>query len=102
MKWQKVFEVKLEGIKCDAPDCDYEDNSVDIDEYQDYLNRPCPKCGASLLTEKDLATIDGMQFMERLFSWIRYPISSPRIDIKCDMDGSGKINASEIRIDKNE
>lgn len=44
---------KIGGIKCDNPLCDYRDETVDYREYKEWINRPCPKCGANLLTKAD-------------------------------------------------
>lgn len=43
------------GIGCDNKFCDYVDASVKVNELKDWLNKPCPKCGSNLLTEKDYA-----------------------------------------------
>jgi phage FluMu protein Com len=54
MKDQKNIEVlDLGGIQCD--NCDWEDNTaLTIAELEVYLDKPCPNCGANLLTEDDL------------------------------------------------
>lgn len=41
------------GIKCDNPECDFVDQEVRIEDYKDWLNKPCPKCGSNLLTQAD-------------------------------------------------
>lgn len=43
--------VKVVGIKCD--NCDYENTSVKPHEFQSWVNKPCPKCGESVLSESD-------------------------------------------------
>ncbi len=45
--------VKVEGIRCDNPSCDYENIDVQPHQYQAWVNQPCPKCGEVLLTEND-------------------------------------------------
>ena len=47
----KNVELHCNGIKCDH--CDYKDNSVKVEDYKDWLNKPCPKCGENLLTQED-------------------------------------------------
>ena len=42
-----------EGIVCDNPACDYRDPEGTLDKLEEYLNKPCPKCGENLLTEQD-------------------------------------------------
>lgn len=46
-----VFEIH--GIKCDTPGCDFVDETVSWTDYAEWVNRPCPKCSANLLTEAD-------------------------------------------------
>ncbi len=49
----KPIEVTGGGIKCDNPKCDYVDESVKMEDYDQWLNKPCPKCGENLLNEED-------------------------------------------------
>ena len=46
-------EMEVHGIKCDNPTCDYNDMSVKLEEYPEWVNKPCPKCGENLLKEED-------------------------------------------------
>lgn len=46
--------LKIEGITCDNPKCDYENRIIDPSQYEFWVNKPCPKCGQLLLTEQDL------------------------------------------------
>ncbi len=59
---------KVCGIKCDAKGCDYCDPTVLIEELEDWLNKPCPKCNANLLTEEDFAMAEGMQAMVEMLN----------------------------------
>lgn len=47
------MELRSNGVQCDNPKCDFKDESVGFDRVIEYLNKPCPKCGANLLTEED-------------------------------------------------
>lgn len=51
----KLAECTIYGIKCDH--CDYRDDSVQFEDYPLWLNRPCPKCGANLLTQADFDAV---------------------------------------------
>ena len=51
-----AVDYKIGGIKCDNPDCDFKDMTVEFKDYSAWLNKPCPKCGANLLTQADLET----------------------------------------------
>lgn len=45
------MELNISGLKCDH--CDYRDDDVQFSEYKNSINKPCPKCGNSLLTEQE-------------------------------------------------
>ena len=48
-----AIEASIKGLRCDAPDCDYSDMDIDVEEYSKYIDAPCPDCGANLLTQAD-------------------------------------------------
>ncbi|MBB6622049.1 hypothetical protein H7E67_01270 [Clostridium gasigenes] len=48
-----ALEMNMGGIKCDNPNCDFNDMNVNAEDYKEWLNKPCPKCGENLLTEED-------------------------------------------------
>lgn len=48
----EVIEFKGGGIKCDY--CEYRNDTVQVDDYDNWLNKPCPDCGKNLLTKDDL------------------------------------------------
>ena len=43
--------IEQQGIKCD--NCDWNDMEIPSSDYPNWVNKPCPKCGANLLTEED-------------------------------------------------
>ena len=40
---------RIYGIKCDK--CTYRDDTVEFEQYPEYINKPCPLCGTILLTD---------------------------------------------------
>jgi hypothetical protein len=60
---RKIIETQIGGIKCDAPGCGWRcpsrwhDDTVEWNDVHaavaTWLNKPCPDCGANLLTEAD-------------------------------------------------
>lgn len=50
---EKNLELKESGLKCDNTECDWRDDSVVFDNYKEWINKPCPKCGENVLTEED-------------------------------------------------
>jgi len=41
----------ISGIKCDK--CKFSDPTVKYEDYDKWLNKPCPDCGENLLTQED-------------------------------------------------
>lgn len=86
---------KISGIKCDAPGCDYIDHEGTLENYPAYLNAPCPKCGANLLTQADLDTtlalVATCKAINSAFAGVIKPTEEPqaRVRIRAHMDGSG-------------
>jgi hypothetical protein len=51
---EERIQVSSGGLQCDNPACDWTDPTVKVEEYKDWLNAPCPKCGENVLTKEDL------------------------------------------------
>ena len=49
----KKIEKLVQGLVCDNPNCDWEDFTIKEEEYSNWLNKQCPKCGDIVLTEDD-------------------------------------------------
>ena len=92
----EIVKIKqIGGIKCDNPSCDFRDESVPVEDYKNWLNKPCPICGYNLLTKKDYKSV------KRLLSTIKIinkigkilPISKtmlqPSTTYHVEWDGSG-------------
>ena len=39
-----VVKLDVKGIKCDNSNCDFIDMSVEFEDYENWLNKSCPKC----------------------------------------------------------
>lgn len=50
-----AVRLTIKGLRCDANGCDYRDEKVGFDAS--WIDSPCPKCGASLLTREDYESI---------------------------------------------
>ena len=64
-------------IICDNSKCDYKILSETGNPNEDismYLNKPCPKCGENLLTERDykknLYLLSVINWINKWFSWL--------------------------------
>jgi hypothetical protein len=62
MKYNNV-EMFESGLKCDSPLCDWSDMTITFDSYKDWINRPCPKCGESVLTQGDFENAEQLRLM---------------------------------------
>jgi len=51
----------ISGLKCDSPDCDYKDDTIDSVDYEQHIDKPCPDCGESLLTQDDYDKVQQIQ-----------------------------------------
>ena len=89
---KQAMSVEIKGIKCDG--CDYKDESVKVKEYEAWLNRPCPQCGANLLTEADYHNVKVMMEFVKLANKITPPQASSAepIRISAEMNGTGKVD----------
>lgn len=76
------------GIKCDF--CDYRDESVPYENYPQYINRPCPCCGAPLLTEDDYAFCQTMMAYVEAINESDMPGSGEDTVVRFELNGTGK------------
>jgi len=84
-----IDHLNINGIKCDC--CNFKDESVKVEDFKLWLNKPCPKCGANLLTKKDLNITMIIIAINKWFGWIRTLSFFPPVKVEIKMDGTGKI-----------
>lgn len=82
--------MNIHGLKCDAPSCDYNDPSIPFEQYEENVDAPCPKCGASLLTPEDY---EAVLAIKRVFDSIS-PALTPKEDeeevrVRFEFNGTG-------------
>jgi hypothetical protein len=92
----KSFSVQVAGIKCDNINCDYEDDSVSVDDYENYLNKPCPICGENLLTQADYDTVKSFLQAEHILSGIELKEDEPQLQCNVSMNGTGEIKLHNL------
>ena len=86
-----AIKLTIKGIKCDAPSCDYRDDDAVFDADK-YLNSPCPKCGASLLTQEDYDAIKLWQGVALIVNTLyKPPANAEYAKVSVKMDGTGKM-----------
>jgi hypothetical protein len=99
---RKAAVIQIEGLKCDAPGCDYEQDYPTSDAYRNWIGMPCPKCGANLLTEADVKTFERIERFARILNIIFMPLGwlgfhKKKYVYELGMDGSGKVNPKKVR-----
>jgi hypothetical protein len=94
---KQAVEIEVGGLKCDAVGCDYYDHDARYEDYEKYVNNPCPKCGANLLTEADLKTCQIMMAAAGLVNAAVNPNpTDPVVRVSMHMDGSGEVKPEVI------
>lgn len=97
---EDAIEYTIKGIKCDNPKCNWEDNEAEFIP-ENWLNVPCPECGANLFTQ---ASWDQMKTMQKFIDAINGTAKKlgivkgdeKRVTIKALHDENGMINGARI------
>lgn len=89
-----ALEMNIGGLKCDNPECDYIDMSINVNEYEQYVNSKCPKCDEILLTEDDYRNVKFLLGVTELANKIfpKRKDDTPTVTMAVNMDGSGEMN----------
>jgi hypothetical protein len=85
-------ELNISGIKCDA--CDFNDMSVKVEEYSEWVNKPCPKCGANLLTEADYNNVKMLMEIAKITNSAlpSNELTEERVSMEVKMNGTGNMD----------
>ncbi|MFE8701181.1 hypothetical protein ACFYKX_11300 [Cytobacillus sp. FJAT-54145] len=87
-----AIEVNVGGLKCDAPGCDFIDMSIKVEDYEQWVNAPCPKCGGNLLTEADFRNVKFLLKMAEMANKILPPrTQDPEATMSVKMNGTGEM-----------
>lgn len=90
------FDVEISGLKCDNPSCDYVDPTIHVEDYEKYVNAPCPKCGANLLTEQDYQIVQKMLKLQKLFSKIPFGNKGKTQKYRVELNGTGQMDFQQL------
>jgi len=92
------IDLNISGIKCDAPGCDFINESVKMEDYKNWVNRPCPKCGANLLTQADLDAVNDLVEKANYINSLELPeeFLKNRARMEGSLDGSGIVKWGDI------
>ena len=97
MKWY----IQSKGIKCDAEGCGWREDNVNLDTLEEWRNKPCPKCGSNLLTDKDWQTVILLNkilgsWPVRFLNWFVGLFGVKERTYKVDMNGTGEVGIKEV------
>lgn len=93
------YMLKIKGIKCDNESCDYRDDNVPVEDYCNWLNKACPKCGENLLTQADFNNVKMLMNMAKVFGDMFGDVE-PDADqeyVKIEMNGTGGMNITTLK-----
>lgn len=92
-----VIEIKeMGGLKCDNPNCDWRNDDIKVEEYENYINYYCPKCGCNVFTVKAYKSFRTVLKLVKILNFIlpkRKVSSNNLVTAKCEFKGDGKINS---------
>lgn len=95
---EKFMSTHISGLKCDNPDCNWEDPSIQLNEYPDWVGKGCPLCGEVVLTNEAWQTVQKIICIENAvnrFSGLLKPLSKKRqtkVGVRFTLDKKGKIH----------
>lgn len=85
------MDFNIQGLKCDNPNCDYCNPEIPFEQYEQFVNYPCPKCGQSLLTPHAYKMCVAMKsmgnFITKITGGAKENDSEMRIPMEMDKDG---------------
>lgn len=89
---KQAVELNIRGIKCDNPNCDYRNDKVEFEDYEKWLNKPCPKCGSNLLTKEDLEMTKALINVANIANKVlpKQNNEEERIKAIIEMNGTGR------------
>ncbi len=91
----KNIDIEESGLQCD--NCDWKDASIIFDNYKEWINKPCPKCGENVLTEEDYKNSESMRKAIDIVN----SLSSDELEKMNDMIAKSGINIKELPFFKN-
>lgn len=98
---KQVLELNIGGIKCDREGCDYSDASIKVQDYPEWINKPCPNCSENLLTQADFDNVqrllrtsnllNSMSPEELALMGVYMPEDDEIVQMNIEMNGTGKV-----------
>lgn len=95
-----ALKLNIKGIKCDV--CDYRNDEVKVGKYEEWLNKPCPKCGTNLLTQEDFDNTKMLISFTQMMNSIlpKSEDNEESVNIAVKMNGTGSMDFEVENIDR--
>lgn len=96
------ISVNAKGIKCDH--CDFNESEVELENFKEWIEKPCPKCGGNLLTKEDYSALMTLIGLANLHNEIvrfgqkgnePHPEDEKMLSIRIQSDGQGNLRIIE-------
>lgn len=65
---KEPIQIRTGGLKCDNKSCDWKDTTIPFEEFPNWVNASCPKCGENVLSVKDFENVVRMNTVVSLFN----------------------------------
>lgn len=90
--------LNISGLKCDNINCWYQDKTIKLEDYKQYINSHCPNCWEPLLTQADYNTV--MKMIELYWYEIEYNGDKWKIiKIQWEMNGSWNLYIKDVKLE---
>lgn len=93
-------DIRFSGLVCDNPECSWKGPHIKYDDWEDYINSPCPECGEVILTSQDF------EDARRMISWLNLLEEFSSLEDNSDKGGDAimeiKVHAGEVKINVTE
>lgn len=96
---KKILSCTIVGIKCDNKNCYFADPTVGVEDYPNWLNKPCPCCGENLLTEADYKNVlQMMEFTKLINDNFEMNDDGPLVSVHIEMNGTGSMTLTDMQV----
>lgn len=95
------LELNIDGIRCDNEACTYHDDTVKVEDYAKWVNKPCPFCSSNLLTEADYNNVQELiqttqminsMSPEQLQALVGHIDTAETVQMIIEINGTGKMD----------
>jgi len=92
-----IYEIN--GLQCD--ECGWEDKTIPLDDFDKWLDKPCPSCGATVITHEQLGHLIMMVEIADVMNQLDIPIdpNDPMVEMNVKIKDTNDIELEIKDID---